>query len=72
MKYGYKFCCLCGKNGKKMTNKLGSANPNRIPNWNKRMDFELDKLLAKNNLTRKDVKLHNAEYYPNGSAKLIR
>jgi len=53
-----------------MTNKLGSANPNRIPNWNKRMDFELDKLLAKNNLTRKDVKVHNAEYYPTGQVKM--
>ena len=34
------------------------------------MELELDELLDKNNLTRKDVKHHNAEYYPSGQVKM--
>ena len=36
----------------------------------KELEIDLDKILKENNMTRKDVKLHTEEYYPNGKIKM--
>ena len=41
-----------------------------MTSWNDKLEIDLDELLKKNDMTRKDVKTKTIEYYPNGKVKM--